>query len=35
VVALVIGAFVLIVAGVFAAIALILLFGERDRPKPT
>jgi hypothetical protein len=35
VVALVIGAFVLIIAGVFAAIALILLFGERDRPKPT
>jgi len=35
VVALVIGAFVLIVAGVFAAIALILLFGERDRPKRT
>ena len=29
VVALVIGAFVLIIAGVFAAIALILLFGER------
>ena len=36
VVALVIGAFVLIVAGVFAAIALILLLGERDRrPKQT
>jgi hypothetical protein len=35
IVALVIGAFVLIVAGVFAAIALILLLGERDRPKPT
>jgi hypothetical protein len=33
VVALVIGAFVLIVAGVFAAIALILLFG--DRPAKT
>jgi hypothetical protein len=33
IVALVIGAFVLIIAGVFAAIALILLFGERDRPK--
>jgi hypothetical protein len=30
VVALVIGAFVLIIAGVFAAIALILLFGERS-----
>jgi hypothetical protein len=29
IVALVIGAFVLIVAGVFAAVALILLFGER------
>ena len=29
VVALIIGAFVLIVAGVFAAVALILLFGER------
>ena len=35
IVALVIGAFVLIIAGVFAAIALILLFGERDRPKQT
>jgi uncharacterized membrane protein YbhN (UPF0104 family) len=35
IVALLIGAFVLIIAGVFAAIALILLFGERDRPKPT
>jgi len=35
IVALVIGAFVLIIAGVFAAIALILLLGERDRPKPT
>jgi uncharacterized membrane protein YbhN (UPF0104 family) len=35
VVALVIGAFVLIVAGVFAAIALFLLLGERDRPKRT
>ncbi len=35
VVALTIGAFVLIVAGVFAAIALLLLFGERDRPKRT
>jgi hypothetical protein len=35
VVALVIGAFVLIVAGVFAAVALILLLGERDRPRRT
>ena len=35
IVALLIGAFVLIIAGVFAAIALILLFGERDRPKQT
>ena len=35
IVALVIGAFVLVIAAVFAAIALILLFGERDRPKPT
>ena len=35
IVALVIGAFVLIIAAVFAAIALILLFGERDRPKQT
>jgi hypothetical protein len=35
IVALIIGAFVLIIAGVFAAIALILLLGERDRPKPT
>ena len=33
VIALVIGAFVLIVAGIFAVIALILIFGERDRPK--
>ena len=31
----VIGALSLIVAGIFAAIALILLFGERDRPKRT
>lgn len=36
VVALVIGAFVLIIAGVFAAIALILLFGERPaKPSST
>ena len=35
VVALVIGAFVLIVAGVFAAIALIMLLGERERPRRT
>jgi hypothetical protein len=35
VVTLVIGAFVLIVAGVFAAVALILLLGERDRPSRT
>src|SRR4051812_45704057 len=35
VIALVIGAFVLIVAGLFAVIALILIFGERDRPKQT
>jgi hypothetical protein len=34
VVALVIGAFVLIIAGVFAAIALILLFGERSTKSP-
>jgi hypothetical protein len=34
VVALVIGAFVLIIAGVFAAIALILLFGERSTKTP-
>ncbi len=34
VVALVIGAFVLIIAGVFAAIALILLFGERPTKSP-
>jgi uncharacterized membrane protein len=33
IVALVIGAFVLIIAGVFAAIALILLFGERERDR--
>jgi len=35
VIALVIGAFVLIVAGIFAVVALILIFGERDRPKRT
>lgn len=35
VIALVIGAFVLIVAGIFAVIALILIFGERDRPNRT
>ena len=35
VIALVIGAFVLIVAGIFAVIALILIFGERDPPKQT
>lgn len=35
IVALVIGAFVLIIAAVFAAIALVLLFGDRDRPKQT
>ena len=34
IVALVIGAFVLIIAGVFAAIALILLFGERSTKSP-
>ncbi len=34
VIALVIGAFVLIIAGVFAAIALILLFGERTAKSP-
>jgi hypothetical protein len=34
VVALVIGAFVLIIAGVFAAIALNLLFGERSTKSP-
>ena len=34
VVALIIGAFVLIIAGVFAAIALILLFGERSTKSP-
>ena len=35
VVALVIGAFVLIVAGVFAAIAVVMLLGERERPRRT
>ena len=35
IVALVVGAFALIIAGVFAAIALILLLGERERPKRT
>jgi uncharacterized membrane protein YbhN (UPF0104 family) len=35
VIALLIGSFALIIAGLFAAVAVILLLGERDRPRRT
>jgi len=35
VIALLVGSFALIIAGLFAAVAVILLLGERDRPRRT